>query len=177
VTDNLSKTETCANEFPFHNAGIVPEKCMKKSAIELLAGFALLAAVMLGWCGAAAAQGPAPGPFTRDQVDSGRKSFAENCAECHSNDLSGVSAPALAGKEFAGKWEKRTTADFYTFIRTNMPLCQGGILGNSAYAEIVAFLLWANGAQPGTAEFDGNTNVNMSTLVTGTVRPDLSKTR
>jgi mono/diheme cytochrome c family protein len=151
---------------------------VKKCAIKASAGFAFLVAVALGsGCCAAAAQASAPGPFTQDQVDSGRKNFAENCAECHNKDLSGGSAPALAGKAFAGKWENRTTADLYTFIRTTMPLCQGGILGNSTYAEIVAFLLWANGAQPGTEEFDGNTKVNMAAVVSGTVRSDLSKSK
>jgi hypothetical protein len=56
-------------------------------------------------------------------------------------------------------------------------MCQGGILGNSAYAEIVAYLLWANGAQPGKDEFDGSTAVNIGTIVTGTVRSDLSKSK
>ena len=149
---------------------------MRKCAMKTPAGFAVLvAAALAGWCGAAAAQGSVPGPFSQDQVDSGRKNFAESCAECHNKDLSGVSAPALAGKAFAGKWDSKTTADLYTFIRTTMPMCQGGILGNSTYADIVAFLLWANGAQPGKDEFDGSAAVNIGSIVTGTVRPDLSK--
>jgi mono/diheme cytochrome c family protein len=151
---------------------------MKRCGNKPLARFAFLAAITLGsWCCTAAAQSSAPGPFAQDQVDSGRKTFAENCAECHNKDLSGGSAPALAGKAFAGRWENKTTAELYKFIQTTMPLCQGGILGNSAYAEIVAFLLWANGAQPGTADFDGNTGVTIGTIVTGTVRPDLAKSK
>ena len=137
-------------------------------------GFALFGAVMLAGGGANA---QVPGPFSQDQVDAGRKSFAENCAECHAKDLSGVSAPALAGQVFAGRWKEKTTAELYTFIQTTMPLCQGGLLGNSVYAEIVAFLLWANGAQAGTQDLDGNTQANISAIVTGTVRPDLSKSR
>ena len=149
---------------------------MRKCAMKTPAGFALLvAAALAGWCCTAAAQGSVPGPFSQDQVDSGRKNFAESCAECHNKDLSGVSAPPLAGKAFAGKWDSKTTADLYTFIRTTMPMCQGGILGNSTYADIVAFLLWANGAQPGKDEFDGSAAANIGSIVTGTVRPDLSK--
>ena len=149
---------------------------MKKCAMKASAGFAFLVAAALGTlCGAAAAQGSVPGPFAQDQVDSGRKNFAESCAECHNKDLSGVSAPALAGKAFAGKWDSRTTADLYTFIRTTMPMCQGGILGNSAYADLVAFLMWANGAQPGKNEFDGSAAASIGSIITGTARPDLSK--
>jgi mono/diheme cytochrome c family protein len=173
---NPGRDVTCANGFPFHNAERAWEKCMKKYAARTPAGFAFLTAILLGsWAGTAAAQAPVAGPFAQDQVDSGRKNFAESCAECHNKDLSGVSAPALAGKAFAGNWDKKTTADLYTFIRTTMPMCQAGILGNSAYAEIVAFLLWANGAQPGPQEFDGSAAVNIGTIVTGAVRPDLSK--
>jgi mono/diheme cytochrome c family protein len=151
---------------------------MKKCAMKTSAGLAFLGAAAIGiWCGAAAAQDSATGPFTQDQVNSGRENFATNCAECHNQNLSGGSAPALAGKAFASKWEKRTAADLYTFIRTTMPMCQGGILGNSTYADIVAFLMWANGAEPGKDEFDGSTPVNIGSIFTGTVRPDLSKSR
>ena len=150
---------------------------MKNCAMKPLAGFAMLVAATLSWCGGAAAQTSVPGPFTQDQVDAGRKNFAENCAECHAKNLSGGSAPALAGQVFAGRWKEKTTAELYKFIQTTMPLCQGGILGNSAYAEIVAYLLWANGAQPGKDDFDGSTAVNIATIVTGTVRPDLSKSK
>ena len=150
---------------------------MKKCAMKPLSGFAMFVAVTLSWCGAAAAQTSVPGPFTQDQVDSGRENYTANCAECHNRDLSGGSAPALAGKAFAGRWKEKTTADLYKLIQTTMPMCQGGILGNSAYAEIVAYLLWANGAQPGKDDFDGSTAVNIATIVTGTVRPDLSKSK
>ena len=151
---------------------------MKKSAAKIWAGFAFLVAIALGsWCSAAAAQGSVPGPFSQDQVDSGRKGFAENCAECHGKNLSGGTAPTLGGAEFVARWENKTTAELYKFIQTTMPLCQGGILGNSAYAEIVAFLLWANGAQPGTADFDGKAQASIGAIVTRTIRPDLSKSK
>ena len=137
----------------------------------------MFVAVTLIWCGGAAAQTSVPGPFTQDQVDSGHENFTANCAECHNRDLSGGSAPALAGKAFTGRWKEKTTADLYKFIQTTMPLCQGGILGNSAYAEIVAFLLWANGAQPGAVDFDGSAGMTIGTFANGTVRSDLSKSR
>jgi mono/diheme cytochrome c family protein len=151
---------------------------MKKRATKSLSGFAMFVAVTLGnWCGGAAAQTSVPGPFSQDQVDSGRENFTTNCAECHNKDLSGGSAPALAGKAFVSRWEQKTTADLYKLIQTTMPMCQGGLLGNSAYAEIVAYLLWANGAQPGTADFDGKAGVTIGTIASGTVRPDLAKSR
>jgi len=89
----------------------------------------------------------------------------------------GVSAPALVGKRFFSSWEQKSTSELYEFIRTTMPLCHGGILANSAYASLVAYMLWANGAQPGNADFDGKTSVTISTIASGTVRPDLAKSK
>jgi len=154
------------------------EKCVKKHAARKSAGFAFVVAIILGGgCGSASAQGSAPGPFAPDQVDAGRKGFAENCAECHGKDLSGGTAPVLAGPEFVGRWKEKNTAELYKFIQTTMPMCQGGVLGNRAYADIVAFVLWANGAQPGPDDFDGKAQASISAIASGTVRPDLSKTR
>jgi S-disulfanyl-L-cysteine oxidoreductase SoxD len=150
------------------------QKGVKKYRMKSFLGFALFGAVMIAGGGANA---QIPGPFSLDQVDGGRKSYAENCAECHAKDLSGVSAPALAGQVFVGRWKEKTTADLYKFIQATMPMCHGGLLGNRAYAEIVAFLLWANGTQPGKDDFDGSAQTNIATIVTGTVRPDLSKSR
>src|ERR1700743_2157210 len=97
-----------------------------------------LATVMLAaLCGAAAAQ-TSPGPFAQSQIASGRDQFTTNCVECHGKNLGGVSAPALAGKEFIAQWKDQTSADLYAFIRKTMPMCQGGVLGNGAYADIVA---------------------------------------
>src|SRR5262245_28797312 len=95
------------------------------------------------------------GPFSKDQVDSGHKEFNDSCAACHGANLGGGTAPALAGKRFLDQWGKQSTADLYAFIKKTMPECQGGILSNSAYADLVAFLLWANGAEPGKDSFDG----------------------
>jgi polar amino acid transport system substrate-binding protein len=150
----------------------------EKRAMKSLSGMAIFLVAALGSsCCAAAAQNLVPSPFSQDQVDTGRKNYAPNCAECHGDDLLGVSAPALVGKRFFSSWEQKSTSELYEFIRTTMPLCQAGILGNSAYASLVAYMLWANGAQPGAADFDGKTSVTISTIASGTVRPDLAKSK
>ena len=135
-------------------------------------GIALFGAVMLV---GSAAGAQTPGPFSRDQVNDGRKGFAENCAACHGSDLSGVEAPALTGKIFTDHWGGKNTAEFYKYIQTNMPMCHGGVLGNAAYAELVAFLLWANGAEPGANDFDGKTEVSVSSIASGKLRANLGK--
>ena len=125
--------------------------------------------------GGASAQA-APGPFAKDQVDSGRKEFQDSCSSCHENNLAGGTAPAVAGKRFLDQWGNQSAAELYSFIRKTMPECQGGILSNSAYADLVAFLLWANGAEPGKDTFDGSAAVNIGSI-TGAVRPEVSQAK
>ena len=128
-------------------------------------------------CGGAEAQTPAPGPFGRDQITTGRDQFQTNCAACHGANLAGDSGPTLSGKTFLDRWKGQSTADLYTFIRKTMPMCEGGSLGNAAYADLVAYLMWANGAEPGKDEFDGSAAANIGSIVTGTTRPDLTATK
>jgi mono/diheme cytochrome c family protein len=132
----------------------------------------VLAVLVLGTFGAQAATGP----FAKDQVDSGHKEFQDSCSSCHANNLSGATAPALAGKRFLDQWASQSSADLYTFIRKTMPECQGGILSNSAYADLVAYLLWANGTDPGKDSFDGSAAVNIG-AITGAVRPEVSQAK
>ena len=144
---------------------------MTALAVMKISAFIFGLVLAFGDCAAAQA---APGPFAKDQVDSGRKEFADSCASCHGDNLAGGTAPALAGKRFLDQWANQTSADLYGFIKKTMPECQGGILSNDAYAGLVAFLLWANGAEPGKDSFDGSAAVNIGSIVSGTVRPEVA---
>jgi alcohol dehydrogenase (cytochrome c) len=77
--------------------------------------------------------------------------YAGNCASCHLPDLNGRNeAPPLAGSNFLRAWGARTTADLTNYIRTSMPPGNTGSLPPQACADIVAFLLQANGAPAGS---------------------------
>src|SRR5437868_1029396 len=138
---------------------------MRNTTIPLLG-----AAIALG----AAAFGPmafgqgASGPFTQPQVQAGQQAFADNCAACHLQDLSGTNdAPALAGTPFMGAWGKRTTAQLYSKIATSMPLGQGGSLSEAQYADIVAYILNRNGARAGNNAFTPASAVQIDTIANG----------
>jgi mono/diheme cytochrome c family protein len=125
------------------------------------------------WSTAAAAQGPAPAPFSQDQVDAGRESFALNCADCHNKDLSGGNGPPLVGKPFLSHWAGHAAQDLYQYIRTTMPVCSGGLLGDRNYLEITAYLLWANGADPGKDDLAADSKANISDFTSGAPRAGL----
>jgi alcohol dehydrogenase (cytochrome c) len=115
------------------------------------------------------------GPFTDAQVASGRAAFAENCASCHQADLSGgTDALPLAGKGFMAGWNTRTTKDLYDKIHGSMPLGRGGSLDDATYADLVAFILHANGAGAGRTAFAPTTAIRIGSIANGNIPADVS---
>jgi mono/diheme cytochrome c family protein len=120
-------------------------------------------ALLVGSAVAAGAQ-PAPetaaGYFVTEQAERGAVVFQENCAICHGPTLAGGPAgPALLRPFFCTDWAARPVRELYDFVRTQMPMGRPGILTPEAYADVVAFLLSANGIEAGAAEMGaGNGN-------------------
>src|SRR5579864_6629347 len=100
----------------------------------------------------AAAQQPArTGPFTAEQAAAGRAIYQATCSTCHLPDMKGTfEAPPLAGANFLNTWRNRPTSDLFTRIRTSMPLSNPGSLSDQDAVNLVAYILQANGAKPGT---------------------------
>src|SRR3954471_18474207 len=93
---------------------------------------------------------PPAGVFTADQAAAGRAVYQANCASCHLPDLAGRNeAPQLAGNNFMNTWRARTARDLFEFTQSTMPPT-GANLGAEQYLAVTAFILQANGAQPGT---------------------------
>jgi len=146
-------------------------KILSGKSVSVLALLAAGAA-MLGSAGLA----QTPGPFTAAQADAGRAAYAANCMSCHQANLRGEGdALPLAGKTFIAAWKNRSTADLYNTIRTSMPYGNPGSLNAATYASLVAFILQANGAAPGSAAFTPTTAVKISTVASGTVPADIQR--
>jgi len=126
----------------------------------------IVSLILAAGIGSAAAQGA--GPFTQGQADAGREAFLSNCATCHGKVLDGSGeAPALTGSAFMGSWGNRNTDGLFKVIKASMPLGHPDTLGDETYAVIVAFLLQANGAQPGDAPLTPATNVRIASVADG----------
>ncbi|MGH6828746.1 MAG: PQQ-binding-like beta-propeller repeat protein [Rhizomicrobium sp.] len=122
------------------------------------------------------AQASPPGPFLADQARAGQGEYLENCAGCHGNTLRGGNdSPALAGIGFMESWGQRSTKALYQFISTTMPVGNAGNLSSGAYADIVAFLLKANGASAGHAILGPDTDVRIATIANGQVPSEIDK--
>jgi len=93
------------------------------------------------------------GAFTDAQASRGAEGFGQFCAACHGATLGGVGeAPALVGGTFVSDFNGLTLGDLFDRIRTTMPLNNPGSLGREQYADILAFLLKANGFPAGQKE-------------------------
>src|SRR5262249_22719789 len=91
--------------------------------------------------------------FTPAQSDAGRTAYAQNCASCHGDNLDdGQFGPALRGNEFRTRWSDKTLDELFTYVSTKMPPDRAGALENKTYATLLAYLLEANGIQPGNRE-------------------------
>jgi mono/diheme cytochrome c family protein len=92
------------------------------------------------------------GVFTDAQADRGAGEYVQHCAVCHGAALEGNGeAPPLTG-QFVADWAGTTLADLNDKIRDTMPLNAPGTLRPTIAADILAFVLKANGAPAGSNE-------------------------
>jgi mono/diheme cytochrome c family protein len=102
------------------------------------------------------ARGIWDGVFTKAQAERGRLSYREHCASCHGANLQGGEYKALQGDRFWSDYQEAPLDYLFGQISRNMPHSEDGslkgTLGASTYADIVAFVLEANGFPAGAAE-------------------------
>lgn len=93
------------------------------------------------------------GIYTQAQAEQGLAAYTETCTSCHAADLRGNSnSPSLVGMSFMFLWEGKSVGELYEQVRRNMPVDRPGGLGNRTYADIIAYLLQANGFPSGEIE-------------------------
>src|SRR5947209_9693381 len=82
------------------------------------------------------------GVFTAEQAKRGGARYAELCASCHGDMLTGgESAPPLAGGEFLSNWNTLSVGDLFDRTRSTMPQNKPGSLNRDSAAEILPFML------------------------------------
>ncbi len=97
------------------------------------------------------------GVYTEDQAKKGAAAYAEQCASCHGDQLTGGEmAPPLAGGEFLSNWNGLSVGDLFERIRTGMPPANPGKLSREAKADIVAFMLAFNKFPAGSKDLASN---------------------
>ncbi len=131
------------------------------------------AMVILSACAVADLAQAAPRTFTQAQVMAGHASYHDYCSGCHGDNLQGgglqggSDAPPLTGAFFAQDWSKYTIRTFYQYVSKDMPAGLEGDLSAKTYADILSFLLAANGAKPGAQPLDPNSSVKIGDIADG----------
>jgi polar amino acid transport system substrate-binding protein len=92
------------------------------------------------------------GVYSDAQASRGEGLYGQQCAACHSADLKGNGAPALAGPEFFDSWNKAPVADLVEKISTSMPSSSPGSLSRDQATDLVAFILKANKFPAGSGD-------------------------
>jgi S-disulfanyl-L-cysteine oxidoreductase SoxD len=91
--------------------------------------------------------------YTSAQANRGEQAYNTYCSSCHKADLTGTErVPPLAGDSFERIWQASTLRDLFERVASTMPQLAPHSLSDATYVDIVAFLLQANGYQPGGSE-------------------------
>lgn len=93
------------------------------------------------------------GAYTDEQVARGDGVYRQECGNCHGDGLGGGDmTPALVGGVFTSNWNDLTVGDLFERIRITMPLDRPGRLTRQQNADVIAFVLNANGWPSGKTE-------------------------
>lgn len=96
------------------------------------------------------------GVFTVEQARRGQTAYTGPCDRCHGYKLDGASddpdmlpAPPVAGAKFLRKWNGRTLASLFEYVRATMPSNNPGYLSDAEVADIIAYMLSVSGMPAG----------------------------
>jgi mono/diheme cytochrome c family protein len=92
------------------------------------------------------------GVYTEPQAMRGEAQYQANCAGCHGETLDGRTMGALRGERFLDRWREDNLDILFDHIKTRMPARAPGSLSESAYLDILAFILAANDLPAGLKE-------------------------
>jgi cytochrome c5 len=88
--------------------------------------------------------------FAAAQATRGEAVYEATCANCHQPDQ-------FIGPRFVEAWNDRRIGDFYTLVRSTMPVDNPGGMKEQEYIDVTAYLLKANHATPGTDSVSSDT--------------------
>ena len=131
--------------------------------IDLIQAILLATALTAVWSPAAARAGTRQaddasrrtildGVFTPAQAERGRTAYALECSSCHSEDLQGMSGPALSGQQFIDNWREDSVNRLFDYIRADMPPGARGSLSDQTYVDIITHILSLNAFPTGFEE-------------------------
>ncbi len=136
----------------------------------------MIALTLLTYCSSDDNAGEASPVTFASQADSGAGLYAQRCATCHGTQLEGSAlGPILSGQAFLSRYGGQSPADFFNYLRANMPPGGNEELSEDDYWNIVAHVMRSNGVadtnQPLTADADYPLASNIPGLATASIAP------
>ena len=118
--------------------------------------------IVAGWAGVAVGTALAAGEqtvweriYSDEQADRGEVMYRVACEGCHAPDLSGGKVvPELIGATFTDGWRGSTVGRLFERIVVSMPEEDPASVSRRQKADIVAFILRANGFPAGEHELE-----------------------
>jgi mono/diheme cytochrome c family protein len=98
------------------------------------------------------------GVYTQAQNQRGEELHSGACAQCHGLRLNGAAqadqppSPAIARAGFLRKWEGKTVAELFTYVRRMMPTDNPGTLTDQQAIDAVAHMFAMSNIPPGDKE-------------------------
>ena len=91
------------------------------------------------------------GVYTEAQAARGQSEYTTHCANCHRDDLSGYNQ-ILKGRRFMEKYRESSLSMLFEKTKTTMPRGAPASLSDTAYVDIVSYLLKENEFPAGAAD-------------------------
>lgn len=92
------------------------------------------------------------GVYTDAQAERGEKAYEFECGRCHGSTLAGGDGPPLAGASFVSGWQDAPLSDLFAIVSDAMPQDAPGSLSPEVNADVLSFMLKANGFPAGTED-------------------------
>lgn len=93
------------------------------------------------------------GIYSADQAARGEAVYMAKCSQCHGPQLGGIdAAPPLTGGNFASNWSGVPLDAMLNRIRISMPQNAPGTMSRRETADVLAFLIQANGFPSGARD-------------------------
>ena len=106
------------------------------------------------------------------QADAGAAAYATNCAACHGANLEGSAlGPILSGQSFVGQWGGQSPADFYNFLKANMPPGGNENISDDDYFNVVAHVMRSNGVADVNPLLTAQSDYALASNISGGANP------
>lgn len=106
------------------------------------------------------------GVYSAEQGNRGKKFYNAQCARCHGEAmLGGEDSPPLVDRDFLEKWNGKSVGSLVELTRKTMPSDGLGKLSRSQCADIIAYVLSANGFPAGDSDLGTDPTVTDQILI------------